>query len=160
VNREYHEAFAQLMDALTDLTRVQLQQKRDTDAQDLSDKLISDDKQSLIGILRTAFLQTMQSELKAISDADLAVSQARAAYTSGCNDAKLDLAKLDKVVSDLRALGRQETIDSGLAKAANVIKLVAQTAQDANKNAQAQAGKTTPIKPNVPKAPAGSNPPA
>ncbi len=155
-NKEYRDAFTQLMDAFCDLSRTQLRQGQDTDAQNIADHMISDDKSVLIGNLRSTFSQTIKSQRQAITDVDSAVAQARNAYVAAYSKAKLQLAKLDTIQANLRVLATADSLSDEFQNATGIIKNIVETAEDAQKSANADAGTKPAAKTQTPSASAAA----
>ena len=141
VNRAYREAFTRLMNTFSDLTKTELEQGRDGDAQNLTDVIIYDKKATLVGVLRGNFAQTMANQRKAIANADDAVTAAGAAYASAYTEAKLELSKLDTVMADLTFLATREKPSDIFNNATHVIKVMIDAHDELSKQAKEAAGK-------------------
>lgn len=146
VNRAYREAFTRLMNTFSDLTKTELEQGRDGDAQNLTDRIIYDKRSTLVGVLRANLAKTMANERKAIANADDAITAAGAAYASAYTDAKLELSKLDTVMADLTFLATRETRGDIFSNATQVIKLTIEAHNELAKQAKDTAGKKTSAK--------------
>ena len=137
INKEYDDTFNQLMTSFTQLTRTQLQQSRDTDAQTIADQILSDDKQTLIGNFRNDFASTLKAERDKITAADTALAGARDAYTKSYTQAKLELSKLDALQSDLKLLAQNQ---NELAQVSHVIQVMIQNYSTLKQQAASATG--------------------
>jgi hypothetical protein len=147
INQEYRESFDRLMDAFAQLSDAALRQGRDGDAQRLTDQIVSDDKALLIGQLRSSFAQQLQSQRDAITAADAAVAATRDAYLKTYTDAKLDLAKLQKVQSNLDILATKEDGKDVYRNAITVVNDVVAAHDELKQKAADASGQKTPNKP-------------
>lgn len=129
INREYHDAFAALMDALDQLSDAQTRQARDGDAQQIADALIADGGATLRGRFRDAFAAAVAEQRRRIREADLAVAAVKEDYEKSYADARLEMAKLDKAIANLRALS-EEDVDE-VREAGRLIRIIVDAYKEA-----------------------------
>jgi hypothetical protein len=143
LNEEYRDTFAKLMDTLDDLSRAELQQARDGDAQRVADSLIADGNASLRSRFRGSFADAVREQRKRIADADLAVATVRENYGKAYADARLEIAKVNTAIKNVAALAADPDDHKRLQQVVKVVEAFAKAIQEAEKQAKAAAGTGT-----------------
>jgi hypothetical protein len=139
INKEYHARFAELMNALDELTDAELQFGRDADAQRIADQLAGDGGATLRGRFRTAFGDAVRDQRKRIADADLAVATVRENYAKAYSDLKLEMAKVDLAIKNLDQLSLDDDQIQQVQDAIKFVKAIVSTIEETRKAAEDRA---------------------
>jgi capsule polysaccharide export protein KpsE/RkpR len=142
INDEYRDDFTRLMDSLSDLAKVELQQDRNVDAQRIADDILGDhDNFTRRGEFRQAFADAVRGQRERIAQADLAVAQAKNAYLQAYREAALELAHIDRTEARLRELAgdedRRQTFE-------DFVRTVVKIHEDIKKKAAEKSAAKTP----------------
>jgi hypothetical protein len=122
LNRGYRETFKDLINEHAALDDDERRQARQADHQRLADRLLVDwETETLPSRVIASFDEDLDAQRQRIEAGEAALAAARAAYAAAYRDASLELSRLRRVQSSLRALARAPESQRDLVQLFSVI---------------------------------------